>query len=461
MGNCTNTGIPLQTDPLTTLPTFKVAIVGDCKTGKTAVFNRFAKNCYFRDYNPTKTVKIANVIKKLNVPDDLIVSLTLWDTPGRDDIDLSDVYFTSIDAAIVVVDVTSNESMDLAGYWKQQVINTITKYTDMTTCEALKLPILLLGNKFDLVEKSKPSFLDAEENRKELEDENMESDILMIEKKEEWHPPCQQKIADLAEQHGFISGLLVSAKEADGSVREAMQCLLRNLIDAHLEKLRGPSKVKGERRRKKMQMPASGVDTSLRMSGVEMIDCHIRECELPVDKISKMKASYEKTLENFKLQCADGGFIPIENYKKVTLEQCVTALKLEFDEKLVVKETESGMVRLELKSVEQPRGQSARALDSFNKEFSAVCAIIIAESQDLQATLHRLDQKILKSQSEMWEKEREELGKPNSKGSIDLKAVSAAIDHNRVQIAESLLWIEELYKHAERARDKVSTALLW
>ena len=43
---------------------------------------------------------IVNVIKKVNVPDDIIVSLTLWDTPGTDDIDLTDIYFSHIDAAI-------------------------------------------------------------------------------------------------------------------------------------------------------------------------------------------------------------------------------------------------------------------------------------------------------------------------------------------------------------------------
>ena len=51
----------------------------------------------------------------------------------------------------VVVDVTNTDSMEMAGYWKQQVINTITTHTEMTTTDALKLPILLIGNKYDLV----------------------------------------------------------------------------------------------------------------------------------------------------------------------------------------------------------------------------------------------------------------------------------------------------------------------
>ena len=49
-----------------------------------------------------------------------------------------------------------------------------------------------------------------------------------------------------------------------------------------------------------------------------------------------MKASYEKMLHNFKLMCADAGYIPADNYTKATLEQCVTALKLEFGDKLQV-----------------------------------------------------------------------------------------------------------------------------
>ena len=52
---------------------------------------------------------------------------------------------------LVVVDVSSDDSMDMAGYWKQQVINTLTKHTDMSTVDALRLPILLIGNKYDLV----------------------------------------------------------------------------------------------------------------------------------------------------------------------------------------------------------------------------------------------------------------------------------------------------------------------
>lgn len=42
----------------------------------------------------------ANVIRTINLPDHCIVSLTLWDTPGKEDIDLTETYFNGLDAAV-------------------------------------------------------------------------------------------------------------------------------------------------------------------------------------------------------------------------------------------------------------------------------------------------------------------------------------------------------------------------
>ena len=39
-------------------------------------------------------------VRKLNVPANTVVSLTLWDIPGREDMDLHKTYFRNLDAAI-------------------------------------------------------------------------------------------------------------------------------------------------------------------------------------------------------------------------------------------------------------------------------------------------------------------------------------------------------------------------
>lgn len=41
-----------------------------------------------------------NVVRKLNVPANTVVSLTFWDIPGREDMDLHKAYFRNLDAAI-------------------------------------------------------------------------------------------------------------------------------------------------------------------------------------------------------------------------------------------------------------------------------------------------------------------------------------------------------------------------
>ena len=41
-----------------------------------------------------------NIVRRINLPDHAIVSLTLWDTPGREDIDLTETYFSGLDAAM-------------------------------------------------------------------------------------------------------------------------------------------------------------------------------------------------------------------------------------------------------------------------------------------------------------------------------------------------------------------------
>ena len=41
-----------------------------------------------------------NDVRKLNVPANTVVSLTLWDIPGREDMDIHKSYFRNLDAAI-------------------------------------------------------------------------------------------------------------------------------------------------------------------------------------------------------------------------------------------------------------------------------------------------------------------------------------------------------------------------
>ncbi len=41
-----------------------------------------------------------NVVRKVNLPKDLVASVSLWDCPGAEDMDMRDSYYRNVDAAI-------------------------------------------------------------------------------------------------------------------------------------------------------------------------------------------------------------------------------------------------------------------------------------------------------------------------------------------------------------------------
>jgi len=46
------------------------------------------------------SVSIGNVVKHVNIPYETIVSVVLWDLPGREEMDLRRSYYKDVDAAI-------------------------------------------------------------------------------------------------------------------------------------------------------------------------------------------------------------------------------------------------------------------------------------------------------------------------------------------------------------------------
>ena len=149
------------------IPHFKIVLIGDPGVGKTSIFLRYIRNQFHYDYRKTRKVCIENVIKTVNIPQKSISSVTLWDVPGSEDLDMRASYFRNVDAAIVVVDMNDKDSIELAGSWKQDFVNkasrakfvshklangsSVTKLEELP-CDPKSIPVLLLGNKFDLVE---------------------------------------------------------------------------------------------------------------------------------------------------------------------------------------------------------------------------------------------------------------------------------------------------------------------
>ncbi|XP_033635738.1 uncharacterized protein LOC117296791 isoform X1 [Asterias rubens] len=164
------------------VPSFKIVLVGDPEVGKSSIFMRYFLNQFDYSYRTTTSVSIENVVKKLNVPEHIIVSVTIWDLPGREEVDLRKSYYKDVDAAIVVVNIADKESIELAGTWRQDIHNhsVISKkkvekegkvskvVVEYEKADPTQLPVLLLGNKYDIIEERealKETSEDVEENR--------------------------------------------------------------------------------------------------------------------------------------------------------------------------------------------------------------------------------------------------------------------------------------------------------
>ena len=116
---------------------FKVIVVGDAATGKTAVTMRWATGTFSESYRMTIGVDFA---VKIVEADGKKVKLSVWDTAGQERFShIRPMYFRGARGSIIVYDVTNKKSFENVGNWLEEV----KKHCD-------RIPLLLVGNKVDL-----------------------------------------------------------------------------------------------------------------------------------------------------------------------------------------------------------------------------------------------------------------------------------------------------------------------
>jgi len=91
-------------------------LLGDSNVGKTSIFLRYIREQFDYSYQPTMNVNIGNVTKKVQFPFETLVSVSLWDLPGREEIDLRRSYYKDIDAAVGKIIFNQSNSL-LLKFW--------------------------------------------------------------------------------------------------------------------------------------------------------------------------------------------------------------------------------------------------------------------------------------------------------------------------------------------------------
>jgi len=136
---------------------FKLVLLGESAVGKSSLVLRFVKG-QFHEYQES-TIGAAFLTQTVCV-DDVTVKFEIWDTAGQERYhSLAPMYYRGAQAAIVVYDITSQESFARAKNWVKEL-----------NLQANNIVIALAGNKADLEPQRAVSRAEAQQY---AEDQNL------------------------------------------------------------------------------------------------------------------------------------------------------------------------------------------------------------------------------------------------------------------------------------------------
>lgn len=117
----------------------KLILLGDISVGKSSIIGRYIDNSFSDDYQCT--LKVEMKTKIIDIDLDTKVKMNIWDTVGQEKFrNLTKQYYRNCQGAIIVFDLTRKDSFDGVQKW----IDDLEDYN-------ANIPILIVGNKSDLI----------------------------------------------------------------------------------------------------------------------------------------------------------------------------------------------------------------------------------------------------------------------------------------------------------------------
>ncbi|XP_071819708.1 uncharacterized protein [Apostichopus japonicus] len=506
------------------VPCFKIVLVGDAQVGKTSVFLRYFKNQFDYSYRPTTTVSIENVVKKLNVPEHIVASISIWDLPGREEVDLRQSYYKDVDAAIVVVDISDPESVDLAGTWRQDILNNavVSKKRIVKTPEGPRvsvefekadpsqIPFLLLGNKFDIVEEklarlNPPLTEDAETESntpvgkdtngeegneqdllKTMDKAEQESDMSHGEKKsgedeegsegniwkyeeervKDEKPAEVLQLEACCEQNGFVGSVAVSAKESDGGVHIAIQALVRHLLEHRLrhkalQKMEAVQVKRSKQKRQKAKKLEQDAFQSLELTKIPELDKLFFQCNSHLLLVHEANMAYQKSVRHFKQLCMD---MEIVEGRKCSIEDCIEGIRLALkDETLeLVVEEKDGFVELAVKGEEKEEDEKNEFMKELLQAFDSEVKVSCSViASEFSAADETLDKMDSTIIDQCPDLIHQHIQSHGSVNAQEGRRIKDIVDLNRARIKYARNLCSERKQDVESLVRKITAAMMW
>lgn len=121
----------------------KVLVIGETATGKSSLVNRLVQNMFQENYKATIGCEFGFKVIEVN---GVTLRVQLWDLAGQDRLGgISRMYCRDANGALVVADITREETIAKAVKWKEEVDENV-KMPDQSP-----IPMGLCLNKVDLV----------------------------------------------------------------------------------------------------------------------------------------------------------------------------------------------------------------------------------------------------------------------------------------------------------------------
>ena len=169
---------------------FKACVIGDPAVGKTSLISKFTQSSFKEEYIRTIGAQFTTFEREL---DGDLIKLLIWDIAGQRDFDfLRPSFFNNSKAAVIVFSLEDNE------HGQNSFENILNWYEDVQKYCG-NIPIILFGNKVDLIDES------------------------VMDK---------SSIEEIVDQHDFIDFFITSARTGQG-VEKAFTKLIKILHDKY------------------------------------------------------------------------------------------------------------------------------------------------------------------------------------------------------------------------------------